>query len=206
MQARFACQPGPSPHQSPHRGGRPFPAFARPIAPRDVRSLHEVGGGRAHPPSPARRAKPPTLLRNSPFEELAAVLVDEGVAEVMRAPTEGAEGSLALAGFVGGRPGVRVDEVALEATVDENGELAGGGGDRLCLPDTIGKPSVESPQRGLRLAQGVSQARQKSANEAVRKAVCCGERIPCDNRASWAIASSRFSRTRVRGAIQASSG
>ena len=55
----------------------------------------------------------------------------------------------ALAGVVGVGPGVTIDERAGQGAIDEDGELARGGGEGFGLPDADGQPPVESAEGGL---------------------------------------------------------
>ena len=54
-----------------------------------------------------------------------------------------------MAGVIGVGSWVVIDERAVEGAVDENGELARGGGDGLGLADAHGQSSVEGPEGGL---------------------------------------------------------
>ena len=54
-----------------------------------------------------------------------------------------------MARVVGMGPGVAIDERAVECAIDENGELAGGGGDGFGLADPDRQAPVEGPAGGL---------------------------------------------------------
>ena len=54
-----------------------------------------------------------------------------------------------MTGGVGVGTGVFVDERAGQGAIDEDGELAGGGGDGLGLTDADGQSAVEGAEGGL---------------------------------------------------------
>ena len=82
--------------------------------------------------------------RTSPVSRLTSSKPKRG-----GALAESTEDARALLGIVGVGPEVAVDEVALEGAIDEDGEFASGGRDRLRLPDASGQAAIERAERGL---------------------------------------------------------
>jgi len=83
-----------------------------------------------------------SLLRNCALEPIAGVTTDEGEAEIGGALTQAAKDSGAVLSVVGGGPRIPIPRPVLERALDEDRELAGGGGDGLgpCPSD---RPSVD---------------------------------------------------------------
>src|SRR6266508_1145755 len=82
-----------------------------------------------------------------------------------------------MAGVVGGSARILVDEIALERVVDEYGQLARRGRNRLGLPDSKGETPVESTEGGL----GAGQAHggySKNGSGAARRGLCPGAKEP----------------------------
>ena len=98
---------------------------------------------------PHRRLPTRLLLRNCFPQYLPGLAVDERQAQRVGALAESAHEACALVRGVGLGPGVAIDEPAGEGAVDENGELAGGGGQGFGFADADGQPAVEGPEGGL---------------------------------------------------------
>ena len=73
-------------------------------------------------------------------------------AEDVGALSEAAQRAGALAGVVAVGARVAIDQGAVEGAIDEDGELAGGGGDGLGLADADGQAPVEGTEGGLAAA------------------------------------------------------
>src|SRR6266542_3456806 len=103
----------------------------------------------------------PRLLRNCPFKHLAGGAIDEGEAELGGALTQAANDALAVLGIVRSGPGVLVQQALLERAVDEDRQLAGGGGDGFSLAHPVGQAAIESAERGL----GAAEAQGREAQD-----------------------------------------
>ena len=76
-------------------------------------------------------------------------MIDEGKPQGGGAVFESAQVARALAGVVGVRTGVFVDERARQHAIDHDGQLAGGGGEGFGLADADGQAAVEGPEGGI---------------------------------------------------------
>ena len=95
-------------------------------------------------PTPVR-----TLLRNWRIEELAGFAIEEGEAEAGGALAESAEDVKAMLGIIGGGSRILVAKAMLERSIDEDGQLAGRGGDGFGLADAVGQTPIEGPEGGV---------------------------------------------------------
>ena len=89
------------------------------------------------------------LLSNCCSQYLAGLAIDERKPQRVGAESESAQHARALAGGVGVGPDVTIDERAGQGAIDEDGELARGGGEGLGLADADGQAAVEGTERGL---------------------------------------------------------
>src|SRR5258706_11349719 len=86
-------------------------------------------------------------------DDLAGFTIDEVKAKRCDAPSELAEGAGPLLGVVTVGTEISIDEVAFQRAIDEDGKLAGGGGDGLGLPDSGREAPIEGSEHRLRPAE-----------------------------------------------------
>jgi hypothetical protein len=89
------------------------------------------------------------LLRNWRIEELAGFAIEEGEAEAGGALAESAEDVKAMLGIIGGGSRILVAKAMLERSIDEDGQLAGRGGNGFGLADAVGQTPIEGPEGGV---------------------------------------------------------
>ena len=82
------------------------------------------------------------------IQDLAGVAIDQGEAEMGGTLTQATQHALLVVGVVRGGPGVLVQQALLERAVDEDRELAGGGGDSFGLAHPVGQAAIEGAERG----------------------------------------------------------
>src|ERR1700730_1349040 len=93
------------------------------------------------------------LLRTCSLGDLAGRKVDEAESQIPGALAESTEDVRPVLRVVRVGARVGIDEAVLQGAIDQNRELACGGGDRLGLPDAERDSSVERAERGLRAPQ-----------------------------------------------------
>ena len=102
-----------------------------------------------------------------------------------------------MTGGVGVGTGVFVDERAGQGAIDEDGELAGGGGDGLGLTDADGQPAVEGAEGGLAADETHGGHAEDSGGAIGRRLGLRAEAPPGSSRPRW-LPSRRRSRDRRR--------
>jgi hypothetical protein len=91
----------------------------------------------------------------------------EFVSQLFRASTEAFEETASILLFIIGGPWVLIRHAIPEGVVKEHGELACRGGDRFGFAHACRQPSIEGPQRRLRLAH-VDGCKTKGFSGAIR--------------------------------------
>ena len=110
------------------------------------------------------------LLRNCSFD-LACREVDEPKSEVFCAVAEAADEARAILRVVGIGARVRVHKVVFQGAIDQDRQLAGGGGDGFGLADAEGHPSIERPERRLGPAK-IHGTEAEDGRGAIRRGLC----------------------------------
>jgi hypothetical protein len=100
------------------------------------------------------------LLRNSSLEELAGIAVNQFKAKGLCALSQSPDRGDAPLLVVRGSALVGVDNLALEASVDQDGELACGGRDGFGFSDAEREPAEEGAESRLRATEALRSEAQ----------------------------------------------
>src|ERR1700730_3080941 len=88
------------------------------------------------------------FLRNNHLSGVPIRLV-QNISQRLRAPLEIAEDTSPVAFFVVRRAGIGIRHTVPKRIVEQNGDLAGGGGDRLGFSRASRQAAIEGTQRGI---------------------------------------------------------
>ena len=84
-----------------------------------------------------------------PFEPFAGGTTDEDQTQIDRPFTQAANDALAMEGVARGRPGIVRDQTLFEHAVEQDGELASRGRDRVGLAHAVGQAAIKGPSTTL---------------------------------------------------------